>query len=71
MIIIKLIQDLFKKYTSSNNIDKKKLRCVEKQDSKLEKYAITKNSRDREQIMIERKAAIEEVGTDTFAIYMH
>ena len=55
------MQKLYKEYTTSHEVERKKLLCIKKPDSRLDRYAITKKTRDREQILRERRALIQEV----------
>uniref|UniRef100_A0A7S4DZX4 non-specific serine/threonine protein kinase n=2 Tax=Lotharella globosa TaxID=91324 RepID=A0A7S4DZX4_9EUKA len=60
-VIIDLLTKLFKKYMSSHDVEQRKLLTVRKPEATLGNYAITKNSRDREAILKERREAMEEV----------
>mmetsp|Transcript_32937 Transcript_32937/g.53283 ORF Transcript_32937/g.53283 Transcript_32937/m.53283 type:complete len:531 (+) Transcript_32937:127-1719(+) len=60
-VIIDLLGKLFKEYTASHNVDRKKLIAIKKPDRELGQYAITRVTTDREAILKERKAMMEEV----------
>eukprot|EP00467_Chlorarachnion_reptans_P001836 CAMPEP_0114486308 /NCGR_PEP_ID=MMETSP0109-20121206/146_1 /TAXON_ID=29199 /ORGANISM="Chlorarachnion reptans, Strain CCCM449" /LENGTH=534 /DNA_ID=CAMNT_0001662463 /DNA_START=33 /DNA_END=1637 /DNA_ORIENTATION=+ len=59
--IVELLQKLYKKYMTSHDTDRKKLVSVKIFENDLTRYAITKATRDREQILIARRALMEEV----------
>lgn len=56
-----MLQKLYKKYMTSHDSDRKKLISVKISESDLARYAITKQTRDREQILLARRALMEEV----------
>mmetsp|Transcript_10015 Transcript_10015/g.16114 ORF Transcript_10015/g.16114 Transcript_10015/m.16114 type:complete len:453 (-) Transcript_10015:131-1489(-) len=59
--IIKLVQSLFKKYATSHPTEKKKLLCMSIREPELKKFAVTKKTRDRADILRQRKLLMEEV----------
>ena len=61
---MKLLARLYKAYATEQKSEQKKLPVVELKVSDLGKYAITKQTKGREEIMRERRAMIKEVAKD-------
>lgn len=62
--IITLLTKLFKQYTSQHDVQRKRLITIKKPEKQLGIYAITKQTRDREQILKMRMAMISEISKD-------
>ena len=63
-VIINLLVKLYRSYAKENRAETKKLLVVKVPDANLTKFAITKRTQDREQILKQRMAMIEEVAKD-------